>query len=360
MKRTQSVSETKQNFMKWWRGEDFGRPLFNLTSRPRIPQAPLPAYDGRKRRLDAIRRYERLKTAYDASVLYGDTLPFAGISVGVGCMAAFLGCEPMFADNTTWMNPIVDEKNGIASLGKLTYDPDNFWWKEHLRETGKLADLCRDDGFIVTIPDILENIDVLALLCGSQNMCYYMMDEPELFGDYIRQIDDLYFEYYDRLYDLIKDSGGGNGALFNIWSEKRTLKVQCDVAVLLSPAQFDNYVIPSLEKQLARIDNSLYHLDGPDAIKYLDSILSLKNLKALQFTAGDGNPPSEKDIWYPIYDKVRKAGKSIWVHLTGDDLINDSKKLIDRYGTAGVYLLYQNQEQEFADKLSDAAYNAFR
>ena len=357
---TQSVNETKQNFVKWWRGEDFGRPLFNLTSRPQFPREQRIASDFRIRRLDAAKRYEQLKRSYDVSTLYGDTLPFAGISVGVGCMAAFLGCEPVFAEDTTWMNPIVDENIGLSSLGKLTYDPDNFWWKEHLRETGKLADLCREDGFIVTIPDILENIDVLALLCGSQNMCYYFMDEPALVQDYITQIDDLYFLYFDRLYDLIKDSGGGNGSLFNIWSEKRTLKIQCDVAVLLSPAQFDKYVMPSLEKQLSRIDNSLYHLDGPDAIKYLDSILSLKNLKALQFTPGDGNLPPEKECWYPIYDKVKKSGKSIWVHLTGDDPINDSRKLIERYGTAGVYLLYPNQEEEFAKKLSDAAYNAFK
>ena len=364
MRLTQSVDETKRNFMKWWRGEDFGRPLFNLTSRPpRPPGAPRPVRRrtaGQPFRLDAAQRYENIKRNFDESTLYGDTLPFTGISMGVGCMAAFLGCEPVFADDTTWMNPIVDESVGISSLGRLTYDPDNFWWAEHLRETGKLAKLCRDEGFIVTIPDILENFDILGLLCGSQNMCYYLMDEPELVADYINQIDDLYFEYFDRLYDLIKDEGGGNGSLFNIWSEKRTLKIQCDVAVFLSPKQFDDLVIPSFEKQLSRIDNSLYHLDGPDAIRYLDSILTLKNLKALQFTPGDGNPPPEKEIWYPIYDKVRAAGKSIWVYATGDDPIDDSRKLIERYGTAGVYLLYRNQDEEFAKRLSDAAYNGFR
>ena len=360
MNLTQSLSETRQNFMKWWRGEDFGRPLFNLSSRTRSKPGSEPDYDGYVRRLDAERRYRRLKLVYDSGTLYGDTLPFAGISMGVGCMAAFLGCEPVFAEDTTWMNPIIGEGAGLASLGKLKYDPDNYWWKEHVRETGKLAELCRGDGYVVTIPDILENIDVLALLCGSQSMCYYLMDEPALIREYIGQIDNLYFEYYDRIYDLIKDSGGGNGSLFSIWSEKRTLKIQCDVAVLLSPAQFDSLVMPSLEKQLTRIDYSLYHLDGPDAIKYLDSILSLKKLKALQFTPGDGNPPPEDERWYPIYDKVRKAGKSLWVYLGGDDLINGSRKLVERYGTAGVYLLYHDQDDEFAKKLSDAAYNAFR
>jgi 5-methyltetrahydrofolate--homocysteine methyltransferase len=346
--------------MKWWRGEDFGRPLFNLMSRPPSYQRARHTYDGKTGRLDAASRYEGLKRGYGVSTLYGDTLPFAGISIGVGCMAAFLGGEPIFMEDTTWMKPLADKNVGLSSLGPLEYDPDNFWWKEHLRETAKLADLCRDDGIIVTIPDILENLDVIALLCGSQNMCYYLMDEPDLFRFYLGRIDDLYFEYYDRIYDVIKDRDGSNGSLFNIWSEKRTLKIQCDVAVFLSPRQFDELIMPSFERQLSRIDYSLYHLDGPDAIKYLDSILTLKDLKALQFTPGDGNPAPEKEIWYPIYDKVRKAGKSVWVYLTGDDPIGDSKKLTERYGTAGLYLLYGSREEELAKRISDAAYSRFR
>ena len=356
---TQSVEETKKNFMKWWRGEDFGRPLINLMSSPKKPPK-----QGETRTqsdiLDAERAYSRAKARYEATTLYGDTLPFSGLSVGVGGMPIFLGCEPVFAESTTWVKPMVDEGIGISSLGKLTYDENNRWWKEYLFQLTRLAELCREDGIFLTVPDILENLDVLGLLCGSQNMCYYLMDEPELVKEYVHQTDDLYFEYYERIYDIIKGRDGDSSCIFNIWSEKRTLKVQSDVSVFLSSTQFRELVIPSLEKQLSKIDYSLYHLDGPDAIRHLDDVLSLERLTALQFTPGDGNPSPEKEEWYPIYDKVRKAGKSLWVFLTGDDPINDSRKLVNRYGTAGLYLLYQNKDEELAKRIFEEADKGFR
>ena len=360
MKSTQCVEETKSNFMKWWHGEDIGRPLINLSSGKGVSRTPPEPADNRSKNLDALTVYENAKRTYSTSTLYGDTLPFVGLSIGVGCMAAYLGCEPIFADDTTWMRPIVDEGVGISSLGELRYDENNYWWKEHLCQLAKLARLSCEDGFILTIPDILENLDVLILLCGSQNVCCYLVEEPEQVKEYIKQVDDLYFKYYDEIYDLIKGSNGESGALFNIWSDKRTLKIQCDTAALISPSHFEEFVMPSFEKQLERIDYSLYHLDGPDAIRTLDSVLSLKNLKALQFTPGDGKPPPEDESWYFIYDKVRKAGKSLWIYLTGDDPLGASRRLVERYGTAGLYLLYQDQDEDFAKKLFDAACNGFR
>jgi len=360
MKMTQSVEVTKNNFMKWWHGEDIGRPLINLKSVKDVPPAnPEPA-DHKSRNLDALTVYDNAKRMYGTSTLYGDTLPFVGLSIGVGCMAAYLGCEPIFANDTTWMHPIIDEGIGISSLGGLKYDEDNYWWKEHRLQLAKLARLSREDSFILTVPDILENLDVLILLCGSQNICHYLIEEPKQVKEYINQVDNLYFKYYDGIYDLIKGPNGESGAIFNIWSDKRTLKIQCDTAALISPSHFEEFAMPSFEKQLEKIDYSLYHLDGPEAIRTLDFVLSLKNLKALQFTPGDGKPPPEDERWYPIYDKVREAGKSLWVYLTGNDPLGGSRKLVERYGTAGLYLLYQDQDEDSAKKLFDAACNGFR
>jgi len=258
------------------------------------------------------------------------------------------------------MHPLVEESEDIKALGELSYDEDNYWWKEHRSQIAKLANLSKEDGFVLTVPDILENFDVLSLLCGPMNLCYYLMDEPELVKEYISNIDDLYFKYYDAIYDLIKGPGGDSGANFNTWSEKRTLKIQCDAAIFFSPSKFEEFVVPSFEKQLEKIDYSLYHLDGPDAIQTLDAVLSLKDLNALQFTPGDGNPPPEDEKWYFIYDKVRKAGKSLWVYLTGNDPLGSSRKLVERYGTAGLYLLYQDQDEDTAKKIFDAACNGFK
>ena len=353
MKSTQSVAESKNNLMKWWHGEDIGRPLVYLVSRPSGYTFGHQSVDNRTRNLDADYIYKQAKHKFDASTLYGESLPYVHLSIGVGCIASYLGCTPTFMDYTTWTKPLIDESSDLSELGELVYDENNYWWQEHQNQLVKLAKLSKDDGFILAMPDILENLDAMSLLCGSQSLCYHLMDEPELVKSYINQLDDLYFKYYDRIYDIIKAPDGSSGSIFNVWSNKRTLKIQCDAAALVSPAQFEEYAMPSFERQLENIDYSIYHLDGPEAIRSLDMVLSLKNLKALQFTPGDGNLPPEDESWYPIYDKVRKAGKSLWVNVSNLDPIPYSRKLIERYGTAGLYLLYSDMDDESAKRLFD-------
>ncbi|MGE5224846.1 MAG: hypothetical protein ACM3PY_20620, partial [Omnitrophica WOR_2 bacterium] len=53
------------------------------------------------------------------------------------------------------------------------------------------------------------------------------------------------------------------------------------------------------------------HLDGPGALRHMDSILSIPELHALQWVPGTGNEVFERWIW--VYQKAQKAGKGIQV-----------------------------------------------
>ena len=48
-----------------------------------------------------------------------------------------------------------------------------------------------------------------------------------------------------------------------------------------------------------RLDHSLYHLDGPDAIKHVPALMELEKLDALQWTCGAGQPDGACPRWYP-------------------------------------------------------------
>jgi hypothetical protein len=66
-------------------------------------------------------------------------------------------------------------------------------------------------------------------------------------------------------------------------------------------------------KQAEKLDNVLYHLDGPDAIKHVDAIMEIEEIDALQWTSGDYGPDGTFEQWYEIYDKAVKAGKALWI-----------------------------------------------
>ena len=106
---------------------------------------------------------------------------------------------------------------------------------------------------------------------------------------------------------------------------------------------FRDYVQPSLTKQCRNLDHSIYHLDGPDAIKHVPALMEIKELDALQWTCGAGKPDGGSPDWYPIYDQVRAAGKGLWISLHDggpEDWAKSAQRLLNRYGPTGLYFIF--------------------
>lgn len=59
---------------------------------------------------------------------------------------------------------------------------------------------------------------------------------------------------------------------------------------MLSPDNFRDFIQESLREQAKKMDQVLYHLDGPDCIRHLDAIMEIDEIDALQWTSGDAGP----------------------------------------------------------------------
>ena len=92
---------------------------------------------------------------------------------------------------------------------------------------------------------------------------------------------------------------------------------------MISPVMYEEFVLPFITEQVDKMAYSMYHLDGPEAIPPLDLILSMKKLSAIQWVPGAGKPPADDPQWYPMYNKIQKAGKAL-------DLWDCSKKNIEK------------------------------
>jgi hypothetical protein len=122
---------------------------------------------------------------------------------------------------------------------------------------------------------------------------------------------------------------------FSLWGPGRTTKLQCDISAMISPDDFRTFALPFLEEQCRHIDYTLYHLDGVDAIRHLDALLEINDLNAIQWTPGYGQPQGGDPRWYPLYRKIRDAGKAVminWIQL--DEL----RPLLDQVGNQGLHL----------------------
>ena len=83
---------------------------------------------------------------------------------------------------------------------------------------------------------------------------------------------------------------GGWFFWMRIWSDRPAVDLQSDVSCLVSRELFDEYFLPFIEQQTAWAERTVYHLDGPGAIRHLDSLLALPRLTAIQWVPGAGAP----------------------------------------------------------------------
>ena len=366
MKYKDNWEDTKQRFEAWWSRSSLGRPMLRVASKkpaqeiagipvPPPPATPEDMHIGIPHAL-RVAEYGFQTTNFN----YAEAFPAIDLNMGPGSLACYLGSEPIFKWDTVWFSPCVPD--GWQAFGPLRFDPENPWWQKHWQVLRAAVEAAQGD-YLVNIPDLIENVDVLSAMRDPQTFCYDLIDEPETVRDYTDQLDALYFQYYDPISELVACDGGTSYTAFSIWGKGRTAKVQCDFSALMSPAQFRDHVLDSLQRQLARLDHSLYHLDGPDAVRHLDALMELDRLDALQWTPGAGRPDPGDPLWYPIHDKVHRAGKSLWISLSDggiEDWLAKTDRLVDRYGADGLYMLYPTMQESEALRLMERAETRWR
>ena len=373
-------AETKEKFANYWQHKNTGRPLMCVIARrPEVEQfsdgTPVEGgyldqicqgkYYNMPKELywkdmeDKYQNAERIVARYryfcDTHAFLGESFPNLNIDFGPGSTAAYLGSDIGFKEDTVWFKKCLDGWDGVP---QLTFDPENKWFKKHLQLAKDCRALAKDD-FYVDMPDLMENIDVLASLRGAQDTLFDLLDEPEKVGKRIQEVTDVYYEYYDRFYDVIKDKDGGNAyTVFQIWGPGRTVKLQCDFSAMMAPEDFRKYIQPSLRTQSENVDHVLYHLDGPAAIKHMDALMEIEGIDALQWTSGDAGPDGTLPDWDVIYDKAIAAGKSIWVKVYSgefEDWIRNVDRIVKKYGSHSLFLLFPEMSMEQAVYLLDYA-----
>ena len=372
--------ETKEKFRNYWAHKNTGRPLMCVIARrPEIEQysdgTPVDGgylgqicqgkyynmpdelmwKDMEDKYQDPQRIVDRYRFFCDTHAFLGESFPNLNVDFGPGSLAAYLGSEIGFKEDTVWFNKCLDGWDGVP---KLAFDPENKWFKKHINLVKSCRELAGND-FYVDMPDLMENIDVLASLRGAQETLFDLLDEPEKVGERIQEVTDVYYEYYDRFYNAIKDDEGGNAyTVFQIWGPGRTVKLQCDFSAMMSPEDFRKYIQPSLKVQSENVDHVLYHLDGPQAIKHMDALMEIDGIDALQWTSGDAGPDGTLPDWDVIYDKAIAAGKSIWVKVYSgefEDWIKNVDRLVKKYGSHSLFLLFPEMSMEQAVYLLDYA-----
>ena len=289
---------------------------------------PALAKDLSQKWFDPQWRAEYLDWYVAHSSLKADILPVANTQLGPGSLAAILGGVFEGGEDTIWIHPNPDFTDEIV------FNPEHPNWILH-KELLKVCKAKANGHYFVGMPDLMEGLDVLAALKGTDRVLLDTVMQPEILEQQMQQINDIYFKVFDELYDIIREGDEMAFCYFSSWAPGKMSKLQSDISTMISQDDYRRFVQPFIREQCQKIDYTLYHLDGVGAMHHLPALLEIEELNAIQWTPGVGEPQGGSPKWYDLYKKILAGGKSVmacWVTL--DEL----KPLLDHIGADGVHL----------------------
>jgi 5-methyltetrahydrofolate--homocysteine methyltransferase len=306
------ADEARDRLTRWWNGGDLGRPAMLLKVKREKPWAEVPALptpEGWVTHYSTKSLEYRVNAGVRESLWHDhlcEAMPVTAADLGPNCLALYLGCRGVEAPGTVWFEPCIED----PAKAVFRYDPGNFYWDFTVRLATELV-RAGQGKFLVQFPDIIEGLDTLAAMRGSETLLEDLIDRPKWVHDCLGKITDLYFTYYDPLYALLKDERGGTH--FWVWAPGRCAKLQCDFSAMISPRMFGEFMVPVLREMTGRLDFVLYHWDGPGAIAHQDHLLSVPGIRMLQWTPGAAAEPAWHERWWPIFHKTLDAGRMIMI-----------------------------------------------
>ncbi len=342
--------ETKAHFIDWWNHDGFVFGAWShVPGRSAREETPDPGPSGRskERYTDPQLRAQSNHWMLSRGCFSADVLAKANCDTGPGSFALYLGSQPVFSRDTVWFGSVMEEDDHPEERPPFVFDPDNRWW----RITEETLRLCCDLGrgkYMVGCPDLVENIDILASLRGTERLLLDMVDRPDWVVRKIEEINLVWFDVYERIYDIIKlEDGSSTFGAFSLWGPGKTAKVQADASAMISPAMFRRFVLPALTRQCEWLDHSMFHLDGHQCLRHLDTLLAIEALDAIEWTPDPQVPRGGSPAWYDMYRHILDAGKSVQVPSVK---LEEIVPLLDAVGPKGLYVMTSFEDERSVER----------
>ena len=352
-----NLEETKKHYIDWWNHKGIVLNMWEHFQQGVEPHADIPApppyKDLNQRWFDPQWRAQYLDWYVAHSCLKADMLPVANTQLGPGSLAAILGGVFEGGEDTIWIHPRPTVVNGSpVDIDEVKFDrnhPNYLLHKELLKAVKEKA----QGHYYVGMPDLMEGLDIMAAIKGTDKVLLDTVMQPEVLERQMQQINDIYFQVFDELYDIIREGDEMAFCYFSSWAPGKMSKLQCDISTMISTDDYRRFVQPFIREQCQKIDYTLYHLDGVGAMHHLDALLEIEELNAIQWTPGVGEPQGGSEKWYDLYRKILNGGKSImacWVTLP------ELRPLLDNIGGDGVHIemdFHNEQEVDEALRIVD-------
>ncbi len=155
-------------------------------------------------------------------------------------------------------------------------------------------------------------IDALSAIRGPEGLLVDLVLNPEPIQRAMKQMTALWKEVVDLVTPILLSGGQGTTNWTGGWSSGQFVCIgQNDFTCMISPQMFDEFCLEDTVACVEHVEHSLYHLDGPEAIRHLTRLLEMGRLHTVQWVHGNGRPSHSH--WIDLLKQVQAAGKAVQV-----------------------------------------------
>lgn len=345
--------QARARTLAWWAGAIIDRPCLQVTA----PRAGLEV-----KRQETLTRpqdvslerwwtdvdyiVDRTARRIETTFYGGEAFPLFNPNLGPDLFAAYLGAPLRFLNtDTNWVGHPIDDWD---TAPELVIDEDNRWWRLQLDLLTRAQKAGRGR-WITGIPDTHAGGDALSALRGNARLCTDLYDHPDQVRAALQQLNAALTLAYDRYFSMVEtDVCGSSSGWLPSWTDGRSNAVQCDFIALISPAQMCEFILPTIVHEARLLDRAIFHLDGPDALSHLNTLLALPEIHAIQWVHGAGREPMTR--WIPLLRRIQAGGKSLHISCTPAEVI----PLLEELHPEGLMIATGVASEEDARSLLDA------
>lgn len=302
----------RETYAAWWKGE-LDRPLVQCQVSGAFDpgrEKPCVPLLSQQTCTDFSYSPEELIDAIDWDLSHreflGDSFPLVNMhTFGPGVAAAFAGAKLDNSAGSVWFFP---EKELPIEEISIRYDPRNKWVR-------RIKDIYRAGGerwrgnVLMTMPDLGGIMDIVATFVGSENLLFALIDSPDEVKRLVREAHTLFFDAYNDLNEVLRSIGNPGFSDWNcLYSESPSYILQSDFSYMIGPDMFREFVLDDIAASCRRLSNAVYHLDGVGQLNHLPHLLSIPELKSVQWVPGDGKPRGR--VWLDVYRQIIESGRT--------------------------------------------------
>jgi hypothetical protein len=272
---------------------------------------------------------------------HAETFPVYFPNLGPDVYAAFYGAQLIFGEVTSWSVPLIED---WAQADDLHLDMNNPYFKKIEQLTLHALERCPGKS-LVGYTDLHPGLDCAAAWRDPLQLCVDMIEQPEQVKRLVGLAAQDFEHIYDHFDNLLKSAGQLSVSWIGIPSYGRMHIPSCDCAAMISPALFEEFALPVLQREVKTMTHNIFHVDGKGIARHLETILSVPEVHAIQWVQGVGNDYPIMQ-WVSFIRQLQTKGVPVIVDLSPADL-DAFIEVMDPHGLF-LWVATESEEEELA------------